>query len=101
MPVSHVFFFFLNHLWKGALLTVSSLCVGAQASPASESVLERGLVAKAVNWKDVVREEKRYWAQIQRTFKGEVLGYVTPVSFNSSTGLLLVNNTHICIAVFF
>ncbi|XP_019712672.1 chitinase domain-containing protein 1 [Hippocampus comes] len=49
-----------------------------EASPASESVLERGLVAKAVNWKDVVREEKRYWAQIQRTFKGEVLGYVTP-----------------------
>ncbi|XP_077372855.1 chitinase domain-containing protein 1 [Festucalex cinctus] len=49
-----------------------------EVSPASESVSERGLVATAVHWKDVVKEEKRYWAHIQKTFKGEVLGYVTP-----------------------
>ncbi|XP_061679222.1 chitinase domain-containing protein 1 isoform X2 [Syngnathoides biaculeatus] len=49
-----------------------------EASPASESVLERRLVETGVHWKDVVKEEKRYWAHIQKTFKGEVLGYVTP-----------------------
>ncbi|XP_061531954.1 chitinase domain-containing protein 1 isoform X2 [Phycodurus eques] len=49
-----------------------------EASPASESVSERGLVASAIHWRDVVKEEKRYCAHIQKTFEGEVLGYVTP-----------------------
>ncbi|XP_061138218.1 chitinase domain-containing protein 1 [Syngnathus typhle] len=49
-----------------------------ESSPASESVLERGLVKTSVHWKDVVREEKRYWTHIRKTFKGQVIGYVTP-----------------------
>ncbi|XP_057692918.1 chitinase domain-containing protein 1 [Corythoichthys intestinalis] len=48
------------------------------SSPASESVSERELVVTAVHWKDVVKEEKRYWAKIKKNFKGAVLGYVTP-----------------------
>ena len=43
-------------------------------------MLERGLVVSDPPWKDIVKEEKRHWAQIKRTFQGPVLGYVTPVS---------------------
>ncbi|XP_077451716.1 chitinase domain-containing protein 1 [Stigmatopora argus] len=52
--------------------------VDVQPSPATESVSERELVVTAVHWKDVVMEEKRYWDEIQKNFKGAVLGYVTP-----------------------
>ncbi|XP_042351863.1 chitinase domain-containing protein 1 isoform X2 [Plectropomus leopardus] len=50
----------------------------AETSPAELSVLERGLVVSDPSWKDIVKEEKRYWAHIKRTFQGPVLGYVTP-----------------------
>lgn len=33
-----------------------------------------------VQWKDIVKEEKRYCAHIKKTFEGPVLGYITPVS---------------------
>ncbi|XP_031723485.1 chitinase domain-containing protein 1 [Anarrhichthys ocellatus] len=49
-----------------------------ETSPAELSVLERGLVVSDPPWKDIVKEEKRHWAQIKRTFQGPVLGYVTP-----------------------
>lgn len=32
------------------------------------------------HWKDIVREEKRHCVHIKKTFPGQVLGYVTPVS---------------------
>lgn len=51
-----------------------------QTSPAELSVLERGLVVSDPHWKDIVREEKRYCVLIKKTFQGQVLGYVTPVS---------------------
>lgn len=51
-----------------------------QTSPADLSVLERGLVVSDPHWKDIVREEKRYCVHIKKTFQGQVLGYVTPVS---------------------
>uniref|UniRef100_A0A8C3A8J8 Chitinase domain-containing protein 1 n=1 Tax=Cyclopterus lumpus TaxID=8103 RepID=A0A8C3A8J8_CYCLU len=50
----------------------------AEASPAELSVLERGLVVSDPPWKDIVKEEKRHWAQIKKIFQGPVLGYVTP-----------------------
>ncbi|TNN86985.1 Chitinase domain-containing protein 1 [Liparis tanakae] len=50
----------------------------AEASPAELSVLDRGLVVSDPPWKDIVKEEKRHWAQIKKTFQGPVLGYVTP-----------------------
>lgn len=46
--------------------------------PSDVSVLDRGLVVSDPHWKDIVKEEKRYCAQIKRTFQGQVLGYVTP-----------------------
>ncbi len=60
-----------------------------QTSPAELSVLERGLIVSDPQWKDIVKEEKRYCAHIKRTFQGQVLGYVTPVSLKSS-------HQHIC-----
>lgn len=51
-----------------------------QTSPADLPVLERGLVVSDPHWKDIVREEKRYCVHIKKTFQGQVLGYVTPVS---------------------
>lgn len=61
-------------------------------------MLERGLVVSDPQWKDIVKEEKRHCAHIKRTFQGQVLGYVTPVSLKSShqhvcAPLLLFNNT--------
>lgn len=32
------------------------------------------------HWKDIVKEEKRHCVYIKKTFQGQVLGYVTPVS---------------------
>lgn len=55
-----------------------SLCV--QTSPAETSALDRGLVVSDPHWKDIVKEEKRYCANVKKTFQGQVLGYVTPVS---------------------
>lgn len=52
--------------------------VEAQSSPAESSVLDRGLVVADVQWKDIVKEEKRYCAHIKKTFEGPVLGYITP-----------------------
>lgn len=45
-------------------------------------MLERGLVVTEPQWKDIVKEEKRHCAHIKKTFQGQVLGYVTPVSLN-------------------
>ncbi|KAM4553688.1 chitinase domain-containing protein 1 isoform 2-T2 [Fundulus diaphanus] len=52
--------------------------VEAQSSPAELSVLDRGLVVADVQWKDIVKEEKRYCANVKKTFEGPVLGYITP-----------------------
>lgn len=52
--------------------------VEAESSPSESSVLDRGLVVSDPQWKDIVKEEKRYCTQIKRTFQGQVLGYVTP-----------------------
>lgn len=52
--------------------------VEAEASPAELPVLERGLVVSDPQWKDIVKEEKRYCSHIKRTFQGPVLGYITP-----------------------
>ncbi|XP_058500783.1 chitinase domain-containing protein 1 [Solea solea] len=50
----------------------------AETSPSELTVLARGLVVTDPQWKDIVKEEKRYCAQIKKTFPGLVLGYVTP-----------------------
>uniref|UniRef100_A0A8C6WIP3 Chitinase domain-containing protein 1 n=1 Tax=Neogobius melanostomus TaxID=47308 RepID=A0A8C6WIP3_9GOBI len=42
------------------------------------SVLDRGLVVSDAQWKDIVKEERRYYKHIKRAFDGQVLGYVTP-----------------------
>lgn len=52
--------------------------VEAESSPSESSVLDRGLVVSDPQWKDIVKEEKRYCTQIKRAFQGQVLGYVTP-----------------------
>ncbi|KAM8893143.1 chitinase domain-containing protein 1 [Spinachia spinachia] len=78
---------FLAHAIACALLVGATLSktdpkktpkADAETSLADSSVLERGLVVSDPSWKDVVKEEKRYSAHIQRTFPGPVLGYVTP-----------------------
>lgn len=48
------------------------------SSLAKLSVLERGLVVSDPQWRDIVREEKRYCSPVKRTFQGQVLGYITP-----------------------
>ncbi|KAM6937172.1 chitinase domain-containing protein 1 [Xenentodon cancila] len=55
-----------------------SLKAEAETSPADLPVLDRGLVASDIHWKDIVREEKRYSTHIKKTFPASVLGYVTP-----------------------
>uniref|UniRef100_A0A8K9XEF6 Chitinase domain-containing protein 1 n=1 Tax=Oncorhynchus mykiss TaxID=8022 RepID=A0A8K9XEF6_ONCMY len=51
-----------------------------EMSQAERSVLERGLVVTDPQWKDIVKEERRYCQQAvtQHTFQGPVLGYLTP-----------------------
>ncbi|XP_020311816.2 chitinase domain-containing protein 1 [Oncorhynchus kisutch] len=51
-----------------------------ETSQAERSVLERGLVVTDPQWKDIVKEERRYCQQAatQHTFQGPVLGYITP-----------------------
>uniref|UniRef100_A0AAZ3SJ82 Chitinase domain-containing protein 1 n=1 Tax=Oncorhynchus tshawytscha TaxID=74940 RepID=A0AAZ3SJ82_ONCTS len=51
-----------------------------EMSQAERSVLERGLVVTDPQWKDIVKEERRYCQQAvtQHTFQGPVLGYITP-----------------------
>uniref|UniRef100_A0A4W5LR00 Chitinase domain containing 1 n=1 Tax=Hucho hucho TaxID=62062 RepID=A0A4W5LR00_9TELE len=51
-----------------------------QTSQAERSVLERGLVVADPQWKDIVKEERRYCQQAvtKHTFQGPVLGYITP-----------------------
>lgn len=56
-----------------------------QTSPAETSVLDRGLVVTDPHWKDIVKEEKRYCANVKKTFQGQVLGYVTPVRLHIQT----------------
>lgn len=53
-----------------------------QTSQAERSVLERGLVVTDPQWKDIVKEERRYCQQTmtKHRFQGPVLGYITPVS---------------------
>ncbi|XP_071752584.2 chitinase domain-containing protein 1 [Centroberyx gerrardi] len=50
----------------------------AETSLAELSAVERGLVVSDPQWRDIVKEEKRYCAHIKRTFQGPVLGYITP-----------------------
>uniref|UniRef100_A0AAQ5Y7D4 Chitinase domain-containing protein 1 n=1 Tax=Amphiprion ocellaris TaxID=80972 RepID=A0AAQ5Y7D4_AMPOC len=50
----------------------------AETEVTEQSVLDRGLVVSNLQWKDIVKEEKRHCAHIKRTFQGPVLGYVTP-----------------------
>ncbi|CAL1595736.1 unnamed protein product [Knipowitschia caucasica] len=52
--------------------------VEVESSPSELTVLQRGLVVSDPQWKEIVREEKRYCALIKKTFNGQVLGYVTP-----------------------
>uniref|UniRef100_A0A8C9VTF0 Chitinase domain-containing protein 1 n=1 Tax=Scleropages formosus TaxID=113540 RepID=A0A8C9VTF0_SCLFO len=58
---------------------LSTLAV-QQAAPADQPVQERGLVAPDPQWRDIVREEKRYCSKTTgvRNFQGPVLGYITP-----------------------
>lgn len=77
--------FVRSRSWSSATDTGSFVSdVTVQAAPAELSVLERGLVVSDPHWKDIVKEEKRHYAHIRRTFQGQVLGYVTPVSLRSS-----------------
>ncbi|TSK13394.1 Chitinase domain-containing protein 1 [Bagarius yarrelli] len=52
----------------------------ADTAVAEQPVQERGLVVTTPQWRDVVREEKRYYPQTisTRQFQGSVLGYITP-----------------------
>ncbi|XP_056137374.1 chitinase domain-containing protein 1 [Lampris incognitus] len=52
--------------------------VETETSLAELSVLGRSLVVSDPQWRDIVKEEKRYCAHVKRTFKGPVLGYITP-----------------------
>ncbi|KAL0968845.1 hypothetical protein UPYG_G00272630 [Umbra pygmaea] len=49
-------------------------------SQAELPVLERGLVVSNPQWKDIVKEERRYCPKTvnKRLFQGNVLGYITP-----------------------
>lgn len=49
-----------------------------ESSTSDLSVFDRGLVVSDPHWKDIVKEERRYYAHIKKTFDGHVLGYVTP-----------------------
>ncbi|TRY97044.1 hypothetical protein DNTS_001454 [Danionella cerebrum] len=52
----------------------------AETSVADRWVQDRGLVVSDLQWRDVVREEKRFCPQCisTRHFKGAVQGYITP-----------------------
>lgn len=52
--------------------------VEVESSTSDLSVLDRGLVVSDPHWKDIVKEERRYYGHIKRAFDGQVLGYVTP-----------------------
>lgn len=52
--------------------------VEVESSTSDLSVLDRGLVVSDPHWKDIVKEERRYYTNIRRAFDGHVLGYVTP-----------------------
>ncbi|MED6295358.1 hypothetical protein CHARACLAT_030934 [Characodon lateralis] len=56
--------------------------VEAKSSPAEFSVLDRGLVVADVQWKDIVKEERRFCGHCKKTFDGPVLAYITPVSLH-------------------
>ncbi|XP_012687545.1 chitinase domain-containing protein 1 isoform X2 [Clupea harengus] len=51
-----------------------------EAPVADRPVQERGLIVTDPQWKDIVREEKRFCPQAvaKRQFQGSVLGYITP-----------------------
>ncbi|XP_067090925.1 chitinase domain-containing protein 1 isoform X1 [Osmerus mordax] len=49
-----------------------------ETSTAEYPVLERGLVVSDAQWRDIVREEKRFCTQVKRSFQGPVLGFITP-----------------------
>uniref|UniRef100_A0A4W4GXN2 Chitinase domain-containing protein 1 n=1 Tax=Electrophorus electricus TaxID=8005 RepID=A0A4W4GXN2_ELEEL len=52
----------------------------AETAVAEQPVQERGLVVTDPQWRDIVREEKRYCPHTisTRHFQGAVLGYITP-----------------------
>ncbi|XP_023675406.1 chitinase domain-containing protein 1 isoform X1 [Paramormyrops kingsleyae] len=58
----------------------SSKTLETETTPADRPVQERGLVVSDVQWRDIVREEKRYCPKTTgvRNFQGTVLGYITP-----------------------
>ncbi|KAL4642167.1 chitinase domain-containing protein 1 isoform X1 [Arapaima gigas] len=58
----------------------SSKSLDLEALPVDQPVQERGLVVVDPQWRDIVREEKRYCPKTTgvRNFQGSVLGYITP-----------------------
>lgn len=54
----------------------------SQTSVADRPVHERGLIVTDPQWRDIVKEERRFCPQAvsKRQFQGSVLGYITPVS---------------------
>lgn len=60
-------------------------------------MVERGLVVSDPHWKDIVKEEKRHCAHIKKTFQGQVLGYVTPVSLICSQQYVSADVQHVTI----
>ncbi|XP_062403385.1 chitinase domain-containing protein 1 isoform X2 [Sardina pilchardus] len=58
----------------------ASKAQNTETSVADRPVLERGLIVSDPQWKDIVREERRFCPQAvaKRQFQGSVLGYITP-----------------------
>jgi len=59
------------------------------ATPSDQTVKERGLVKTDMKWKEIVAEHAAYCetqAEVKK-FRGETLGYVTPVRFAQRCGL--------------
>ncbi|XP_063053329.1 chitinase domain-containing protein 1 isoform X2 [Engraulis encrasicolus] len=52
----------------------------SESAVADRPVQQRGLVVTDAQWRDIVREERRYCPQAisKRQFQGAVLGYITP-----------------------
>ncbi|XP_076159674.1 chitinase domain-containing protein 1 [Alosa pseudoharengus] len=58
----------------------ASKAQNTETSVADRPVLERGLIVNDPQWRDIVREERRFCPQAvaKRQFQGSVLGYITP-----------------------
>ncbi len=62
------------------------MIVCVKTAAADRPAQERGLAGTEPQWRDIVREEKRFCPQCVSTrhFRGAVLGYITPVSHTAS-----------------